>query len=59
MDEMALAVERLWQRGERMVPWVLVLGALGFFAYWYPILTAAPLASDQDFLRWAWTDGWR
>ena len=56
---LALAVERLWQRGERMVPVVLCLGALGFFAYWFPILTAAPLGDPQDFLRWAWTAGWR
>ncbi|GGD55135.1 phospholipid carrier-dependent glycosyltransferase [Erythrobacter arachoides] len=56
---LALAVERLWQRGERLVPWALTLGALGFFAYWFPILTAAPLENDQSFLMWAWTAGWR
>lgn len=56
---LALAVERLWQRGERLVPWALTLGALGFFAYWYPILTAAPLDDDQGFLMWAWSAGWR
>ncbi len=56
---LALGVERLWQRGERVMPIVLCLGALGFFAYWFPILTAAPLANEQDFLMWAWTAGWR
>ncbi|WAT17924.1 glycosyltransferase family 39 protein [Aurantiacibacter sp. MUD11] len=56
---LALAVERLWQRGERVVPWVLCLGSLGFFLYWFPILTAAPLDDPQDFLKWAWTTGWR
>lgn len=56
---LALAVERMWQRGERLVPWAIALGALGFFAWWYPIMTAAPLDDDQAFLRWAWTDGWR
>ena len=56
---LALGVERLWQRGERAVPIVLCLGALGFFIYWFPILTAAPLGDEQDFLMWAWTAGWR
>ena len=56
---LALGVERLWQRGERLMPTVLTLGALGFFLYWFPILTAAPLDDPQDFLKWAWTEGWR
>ncbi len=56
---LALGVERLWQRGERLVPWALSLGALAFFLYWFPILTAAPLDDPQDFLRWAWIEGWR
>ncbi len=56
---LALAIERLWQRGERLVPWAILIGALGFFVYWYPILTGAALDNDQAFLRWAWTAGWR
>lgn len=56
---LALGVERLWQRGERVMPLLLCAGALGFFAYWFPILTAAPLDDPQDFLMWAWTQGWR
>jgi dolichyl-phosphate-mannose-protein mannosyltransferase len=56
---LALATERLWRRGERLVPVVLVGGAVALFAYWFPILTAAPLAGDQAFLRWAWFVSWR
>ena len=56
---LALATQRLWERGERLVPWALVLGATAFFAYWWPILTAAPLEDGQAFLRWAWWDSWR
>ncbi|WP_271078279.1 glycosyltransferase family 39 protein [Aurantiacibacter sp. MUD61] len=56
---LALGVERLWQRGERLVPSVIVAGALAFFVYWFPILTAAELGDPQDFLHWAWTEGWR
>ncbi|MGB3167722.1 MAG: phospholipid carrier-dependent glycosyltransferase, partial [Alteraurantiacibacter sp.] len=56
---LALGVERLWQRGERLMPWAIILGALGLFVYWLPILNAAPLGGEQDFLKWAWTAGWR
>jgi dolichyl-phosphate-mannose-protein mannosyltransferase len=59
MAALALATERLWQRGERLVPFVLVAGSLGLFAWFYPILTAAPLADDQAFLDYAWSGGWR
>lgn len=56
---LAVAVDWLWERGERLVPWALILGAAGFFVYWFPILTAAALENDQAFLWWAWTQGWR
>jgi len=56
---LALGVERLWQSGERLVPAALVLGAAGLFAYWFPVLTAAPLEGPQSFLQWAWFEGWR
>lgn len=56
---LALACERLWQRGERLVPTSLVGGACAAFAFWFPILSAAPLDGGQAFLDWAWTEGWR
>jgi len=56
---LALGTERLWQRGERLMPVVLVIGTLGLFAFWLPILSAAPLAGDQAFLKWAWVESWR
>ncbi len=56
---LALGVEHLWRRGGRIIPWALCVGALAAFIYWFPILTAAPLDDPQDFLRWAWTQGWR
>ena len=55
---LALAVERLWQRGSRIVPILAVSAAVLFFAYWFPILSAAPLADDQQFRMWAWFAGW-
>ncbi|URW76014.1 phospholipid carrier-dependent glycosyltransferase [Sphingomonas donggukensis] len=33
--------------------------ALGLFAYFYPILSAAALPSDQAFNHWMWFDSWR
>ena len=56
---LALGVERLWQRGERLVPGAVVAGALGCFAWYYPILTAAPLADGEQWLLWAWWSGWQ
>ena len=36
---------------------ILVTSILVLLAF--PILTAAPLGDEQDFLMWAWTAGWR
>lgn len=59
MAALALAVEKLWQNGERLTPAAITLGSLGLFAWFYPILTAAPLAGEQSFLDYAWLAGWR
>jgi len=56
---LALGTERLWQRGNRLAAAVLVMGAIGLFDYYYPILSAAPLDGAQPFLKWAWFEGWR
>jgi dolichyl-phosphate-mannose--protein O-mannosyl transferase len=37
----------------------VLAGTAGLFAFYYPILTAAPLSGDQAFLRWAWLPSWR
>ncbi len=59
MGALALAVERLWQNGERFTPALLVAGSALVFAWFYPILSAAPLAGEQSFLDYAWLEGWR
>ena len=59
MAALALLVERLWQKGERLTPAALVLGSLGLFVWFYPILTAGALAGEQSFLDYAWLEGWR
>ncbi|OYY89368.1 MAG: dolichyl-phosphate-mannose--protein mannosyltransferase [Sphingomonas sp. 28-66-16] len=32
--------------------------SFALFAYFYPIISAAPLANDQAFLRWMWLSSW-
>ncbi|MXO71378.1 phospholipid carrier-dependent glycosyltransferase [Alteraurantiacibacter buctensis] len=59
MAALALGVEKLWQNGERLTPAAIVLGSTGVFVWFYPILTAAPLAGEQAFLDYAWLVGWR
>ncbi len=56
---LALLLERLWHRGERALVIAISAATIGLFAYFYPILTAAPLGDEQAFLRWAWLEGWR
>lgn len=59
MAALALGVEALWQRKERLVPGAIVLGSAALFVWFYPILTAGALAGEQSFLDYAWIDGWR
>ena len=56
---LALAVDCMWQSGKRVIPVAITAGALAMFAFYYPVLTAAQLGSEQAFLNWAWFSGWR
>ena len=56
---LALVTGRWWDEGRRWPAWLAVACAMAFFAYFFPILTAAPLDSNQAFLRWAWWSAWR
>ena len=56
---LALALDALWQRGNRWLPLAVLAGSAGFFAYFFPILTAAPLANEMSFLDYAWIASWR
>ncbi len=59
MAGLALALDELWRRRwHKTVVLVLTLTA-GLFAYFWPILTAAPLDDGQAFLRYAWLESWR
>jgi dolichyl-phosphate-mannose--protein O-mannosyl transferase len=59
MAALALAVEALWQRGERLVPLALSLVTVGLFVWYYPIMTAAALPGEQSFLDYTWIEGWQ
>ena len=55
----ALALDALWQSGRR---W-LALGPLAIsaalFAWFYPILSAAPLDGKMAFLEYTWLKSWQ
>lgn len=56
---LALALDAWWRRGHRAVSLAVLAGSLGAFAWFYPILSAAPLDGEQAFNTWMWLDSWR
>ena len=62
MGCLALALDALWRRGDRwrwLTPVTLAL-SLGMFAWFYPIISAAPLAHGRmSFNEWMWLASWR
>lgn len=54
----AAAVHRLQDRWPN-ADLIFAAAALILFAYFYPILSAAPLPSDQAFTVWTWFPSWR
>lgn len=56
---LALALDAIWQTGRRWLALLPLVGSAAFFVYFYPILSAAPLAGEMAFLQWAWLPGWR
>ena len=56
---LALVLAQMWEAGRRWPALAMLAGALGFFAWFYPILTAAALAGEQSFLDYAWLGTWR
>lgn len=56
---LTLALDALWQAGWRKTALAPVAGALALFAFFYPILSAAPLDGAAAFERWTWLGSWR
>lgn len=59
LGALALALEALWYSGHRYIAGAALAMSVALFAWFYPILTAAPLADSMSFLDYAWLQGWR
>ena len=59
LGALALALDAMWRGGHRYTPIAILAGSLGMLAWFYPILTAGPLANEMSFLDYAWLIGWR
>ncbi len=59
---LALALAALWQRGGwpgKLASTGALAASCAVFAWFYPILSAAPLDGPQAFQHWMWLDRWR
>lgn len=56
---LALALDALWRRGWRWLAAAPLVAGAALFAWFYPILSAAPLAGRMAFNQWMWLYGWR
>ena len=56
---LALALDEVWKRGRRRSVLGVLAASLLLFAWFYPILSAAPLEGAHSFARWMWLDSWR
>lgn len=59
MGALALALAEMWRLGRRAIPLLVLAGSVALFAWFWPILDAAPLAGPQAFAHWMWLDSWR
>lgn len=59
MAALALWLDALWQKGRRLVPIGTLAASIAMFAWFFPVLTAAPLADEMSFLDYAWIESWR
>jgi dolichyl-phosphate-mannose--protein O-mannosyl transferase len=59
MAGLSLALDELWRRKWRRTVLLVLAAACGLFAFFWPILTAAPLHDAQVFERYTWLSSWR
>ena len=59
LGALALGLDEMWQNRQRAAPLALLAGSAALFAYFLPILNAAPLAGPMSFLDYAWLPSWR
>lgn len=56
---LAMALDRLRLRGNGWISHATLAASAGFFAYFFPILTAMKLTASGSFISWTWLDSWR
>jgi dolichyl-phosphate-mannose-protein mannosyltransferase len=58
---LALALDEAWRNGGywRAAALTLLAASIALFAWFWPILSAAPLADRMAFEDWMWLDSWR
>ena len=56
---LALSLDDLRTAGWKRSAWLVLLGSIAMFAFFYPILAAEPLAGRTSFETWTWLDSWR
>lgn len=59
MAALALALDEMWRRGRKLLPVLALAAGAALFAWFWPIISAAPLAGPQSFNHWMWLDSWR
>ncbi|WP_432200163.1 phospholipid carrier-dependent glycosyltransferase [Erythrobacter sp. W53] len=55
---LTLALDDIWRSGRKALAIVPILASLALFAYFFPILSAAPLEDASAFTKWMWLDSW-
>ena len=56
---LALALDALWKSGKRWLALAPLAISAALFAWFYPILSAAPLEGKMAFLDYVWLKGWQ
>ncbi len=57
---LALALDGSWQAGRRFLPLASLALSAGMFAWFYPIISSAPLSGGKmAFEHWMWLRSWR
>ena len=59
MAALALALDAIWNSERRRLAVAVPLISVALFAWFQPIYSGAPLASDSAFEQWMWLDSWR
>ncbi len=59
LGALALTLDDLYRSGWRKASMGVLVLSLGLFAYFFPILSAMPLAGQRSFELWMWLPGWR